>query len=211
MDGVDLENKCLSLKLLTINFPDGKQVQSTHKCNIHIPGLSNVLIGHIILHLEIASLIGIRLLCKAGCKVIFDDRKCDVVYNGNIILQGFKDPSTNMWMLPIPKGGVGTTHGSDSIGPHSAHMVLSHQVGHADAPTSAKVLGKHSPCMITGNLATNPTLPRLCPPPFPPSSTCHVHALCQHSGKCGQICTSGIVRPPHLNTQHFLKPHDVAS
>jgi hypothetical protein len=143
MEGVDIENKCLSLKPLTINLLDGTQVQSIHECNIHIPGLPTVLTGHIVPHLAIASLIGIRPLCKAGCTVIFDDKKCDIVYNGNIILQGFKDPSTNLWMLPILKGVVGTTQQSDSVGPHSAHMVSS--------------------CRNMGDLATDPTLP----PPGP--------------------------------------------
>jgi hypothetical protein len=112
MEGINIENNplfCLSLKPLTINLLDGTQVQSTHKYNSCILGLPTVLIGHIVLHLAITPLIGIRLLCKAGCTVIFDDKKCDAVYNGNIILQGFQDPSTNLWTLPIPTGVVGTT------------------------------------------------------------------------------------------------------
>ena len=75
MEGVNVENKCLSSKPLTINLLDGTQVKSTHKCNNCIPGLPTVLTGHIVPHLVIASLIGIRLLCKANCTVIFDDKK----------------------------------------------------------------------------------------------------------------------------------------
>jgi hypothetical protein len=74
MEGIDLKNKCLSSKP-TINLQDGTQEQSTHECNIHILGLPTVLTGHIVPHLVIASLIGIRLLCKANCTVIFDDKK----------------------------------------------------------------------------------------------------------------------------------------
>ncbi len=54
--------------------PDGTQVQSTHECNIHIPGLPTVLTVHIVPHLAIASIIGIRPLCKVGFTVIFDDK-----------------------------------------------------------------------------------------------------------------------------------------
>ncbi len=115
MDGVDVNNKQLSKKPLTINLPDGNTVQSTHRCNIVIPGLPIILTGYIVLHLAIASLIGVRPLCKAGCKVIFDDMKCDVIYDGKVILRGNKDPSTELWTLPIPMGRMGTTSGESLL------------------------------------------------------------------------------------------------
>ena len=101
MDGVDVDNKRIALKPLTVNLPDGRMVQSSHVCDIMIPGLPTVLTGHIVPSLSVASLIGIRPLCKAGCKVVFDDLKCDVIYNNTIILRGLKDPSTDLWTLPI--------------------------------------------------------------------------------------------------------------
>jgi hypothetical protein len=102
MEGVDVDNKRPATAPLMINLPDGKQILSTHVCDIQIPGLPTVLTGHIVPSLSIASLIGIRPLCKAGCKVIFDYKKCDVVFSGVVILRGFKDPSTDLWTLPIP-------------------------------------------------------------------------------------------------------------
>ena len=114
MDGVDVINKRVASKPLTINLPDGKKVQSSHVCDIEIPGLPTVLTGHIVPSLTVASLIGIRPLCKAGCKVIFDDLKCDVVYNGQVILRGHKDPSTDLWTLPIGKN-VRTTPGPNIL------------------------------------------------------------------------------------------------
>jgi hypothetical protein len=78
-------------------------------CDINIPGLPTALTGHIVPSLTIASLIGIRPLCKTGCKVAFDNTKCNVIFKGNVILRGFKDPSTDLWTLPIPNGTVGTT------------------------------------------------------------------------------------------------------
>jgi hypothetical protein len=102
MEGADVDNKCPAMAPLTINLPDGKRVQSTHVCDIQIPGLPTVLMGHIVPSLSIASLIGIRPLCKVGCKVIFDNKKCNVVFNGVVIIRRFKDPSTNLWTLPIP-------------------------------------------------------------------------------------------------------------
>jgi hypothetical protein len=33
--------------------------------------------------------------------VTFDNEKCEVIYNEDVILRGFKDPSTDLWTLPI--------------------------------------------------------------------------------------------------------------
>jgi hypothetical protein len=89
MDGVDVINKRVASKPLTINLLDSKKVQSSHVCDIEIPGLPTVLTGHIVPSLTVTSLIGILPLCKAGCNVIFDDLKC----NGCIQWQSyFKRP-----------------------------------------------------------------------------------------------------------------------
>jgi hypothetical protein len=85
MDGVDVVNKPVSPKPLTINIPDDQKVKSTHICDITNPGLPTILMGHIVPHLAIASLISIRPLCNAGCTVTFDKNKCDVVFNGKVI------------------------------------------------------------------------------------------------------------------------------
>ena len=85
MEGADVDNKRIAKKPLTINLPDGKQVVSTHVCDIYIPGLPTMLTGHIVPSLKVASLIGIRPLCKAGCKVVFDNEKCEVIFNNKVI------------------------------------------------------------------------------------------------------------------------------
>ncbi len=83
---------------LNINLPDGKIVHSTHICDVEIPGLLHVLEVHIVPALNVASLIGIQILCKVGCWVVFTDTACYVKYNGKIILQGTKDFSTDLWV-----------------------------------------------------------------------------------------------------------------
>jgi hypothetical protein len=85
MDGIDVENKRIATRPLTIKLPDGNKVMST--CDIHIPGLPTVLTGYIV--------------PKVGCKVVFDINKCKVMYNDKIILTGYKDPSSDLWSLPI--------------------------------------------------------------------------------------------------------------
>ena len=70
---LEMENVQIAINPLSINLPDGAIVKSTHTCDVVIPGLPTVLTGHIVRGLTMASLIGIRILCKAGCKVIFTD------------------------------------------------------------------------------------------------------------------------------------------
>ncbi len=89
------------MKQLAINLPNGSQVKSTHLWDITIPGLPIVLTGHIVPRLLIAFLIHIHVLCKAGCKVVFTKNYCNVIYKNKVILQGMKDPSTNLWTLPL--------------------------------------------------------------------------------------------------------------
>jgi hypothetical protein len=101
MEGAKAINKCCASKPLSINMPDGRKMKSTHICDIAIPGLPYILTGHIVPHLTVASLMGIRPLCNAGSTVTFDRDKCDVTYNGNVILRGYKDESTDLWTLPI--------------------------------------------------------------------------------------------------------------
>ncbi len=111
IDRVEVGNKRLTKKPLIINLPDGRKVKSAHECDINIPGLPCTLTGHIVPTLAVASLFGIRPLCKAGCKVIFDNKKCEVVYEEKVILRGFKDASTDLWTLLIPAKGMQTTPG----------------------------------------------------------------------------------------------------
>jgi hypothetical protein len=46
MEGADMVNKQVTTSPLTINLPDSKKIQSTHVCDIHIPGLPTVLVFH---------------------------------------------------------------------------------------------------------------------------------------------------------------------
>ncbi len=102
MAGTHMSNIRPALDALTINLPNGEIVYSTHMCNISIPGLPMILTGHIIPGISMASLMGIRVLCKAGCAVTFTNTKCEVKYKDKVvILNGIKDPTTDLWTLPI--------------------------------------------------------------------------------------------------------------
>ncbi len=96
MEGAKVTNKQFSKKTLTMNLPDGNKVMLTHICDINIPGLPTVLTGNIVLSLAIASLMGICPLYKAGCTVVIDNKKGDVMIKGKVILHGYNNPTTNL-------------------------------------------------------------------------------------------------------------------
>jgi hypothetical protein len=104
-------------------------MKSTHICDINIPGLPYVLTGHIVPYLTVASLMGVRPLCNAGCTVMFDCNKCDVNYKENVILQGYKDESTDLWTLPINKTSTTQTTlpqsaSGDDCAPHTMQPAI---------------------------------------------------------------------------------------
>jgi hypothetical protein len=113
MEGMPVLNKQKTTCPLKVALADGRRVLSTHMCDIIIPSLPTSLVGHIIPELSIASLFGIRVLTEVGCTVKFDDKKCVVKYNGKTILVGMKDPTTDLWSLPIVGPAGKTTHLND--------------------------------------------------------------------------------------------------
>jgi hypothetical protein len=68
MDGINVENKCIATKPITINLPDGRKVQSTHMCDFVIPGLPTPLVGHIVPNLAVASLLAFAHYARLGVK-----------------------------------------------------------------------------------------------------------------------------------------------
>jgi hypothetical protein len=115
-------------------------VRSTHICDVEIPGLPHVLEGHIVPALNVASLISIRILCKVGCRVVFTDTACYVKYNGKIILRGTKDPSTDLWVLPLTPKAINENQmklwTSQGIATISPNVQLRAGPGIARAPQS---------------------------------------------------------------------------
>ena len=42
-----------------------------------------------------------QFFCDAGCKVVFEQHKCRVIYEGRVVLVGTHSPTTGLWHLPI--------------------------------------------------------------------------------------------------------------
>jgi hypothetical protein len=99
--GVPVDNKQPATNPLTVDLPDGCQVESTHTCDVVVPGLPHLLVGHIIPNLAITTLFGIRPLCNMGCTVVFHEDRVDVWYGGKLILVGPRIMSMGLWTLPF--------------------------------------------------------------------------------------------------------------
>ncbi len=145
MANTPMKNVHIASNLLNINFLDGKMVHSTHICDVEIPGLPHVLEGHIVPAHNVVSLIDIRILCKVGCQVVFTDTVCYVKYNGKIILWGTKDPSTDLWVLPLTPDAISesqrkllTSQGDDEASTHTTKLQLRAGPGIAHPPQSLK-------------------------------------------------------------------------
>jgi hypothetical protein len=127
---------------LKVSLANGREVTSTHMCEVKISRLPVTLMGHIIPELSVASLFGIRVLTAAGCKVWFDNLKCTVWYNNRIILQGGKDQATNLWTLPI--GNVGMISCHDTVVIPLTAPVLSDAHAHAHYATTQIAFFTHT-------------------------------------------------------------------
>jgi hypothetical protein len=62
-----------------------------------------------------AHLFGIRVLTGVGCELIFSKSSCVVKYNGNIILMGSKDCTTDLWTLPLGTPRTITHHSNKAM------------------------------------------------------------------------------------------------
>jgi hypothetical protein len=106
-----------------------------------------VLEGHIVPNITMEPLIGIQILCKMGCIVVFTDTVCYVSFKSNVILTGYKDPSTDLWVLPITPDAINqeklwTSQGHDSVSPRANKILLCHHVEHAVVPAWATALAQ---------------------------------------------------------------------
>ena len=74
---------------LIVNFPDGERVKSTHTCKLDLPWLPRKAgEAHIVSGLAHTSLVSIKVVCDAGCKVIYDDQLFNVWYRKRPVWQG---------------------------------------------------------------------------------------------------------------------------
>ena len=141
MDGAPVTNIKTALDPVKVRAAQGAKIETTHTCDVNIAGLPT-LPGHILPELAQAFLISVRVLCRAGCRVIFDDQECRVYFKGQVFQVGYKDPATNLWIMPISEeGGVNKrlpnnfgikSQGSGVRAPHGRNFPFSKKpkIGH---------------------------------------------------------------------------------
>ena len=120
-----------------------------------------------------ALLLGIRVLCKAGCKVVFGDEKRQVTYNKSVILTGYKpcNPPISLLLKAINAGFLnGAQHLNAQMVRKYLMPSLATSKGHMKRPY--KGLWSTTP-KIKPTLATQP-LPAPLPRPIVPA---HYHNM----------------------------------
>jgi hypothetical protein len=136
MENTPVVKKRITCSPLKVALANGRNVFSTHECNVHIVGLPTVLTGHIIPDLSIMSLFRIQVLTEVGCEVHLNKHKCTVRYDNKIILEGGKDSTTDLWTFPI-----GSPHPSPSSTPTPD---TSSDIAHAHCDTTQITFFTHT-------------------------------------------------------------------
>jgi hypothetical protein len=195
---------------IQINLPNGRRVTFSHICDITIPGLPITLTGHIVPDMTMASLLVIWILCKAGCIVVFDDKTCCVYYKGKLILMGYKDPTSNLWMLPIGQDKLWTTPASNSEDPpctqnpawppYKMQQCTSLCCYSSGTAVSKSLYVQKSPS-VQINAATTRPLYRLCPTAsLDQPQICNVLLSPHNQNQYHEIHAPKSVQPTHIVT-----------
>ncbi len=164
--------------------------------------------GHIVPEMTMSSLLGIRVLCKAGCIVVFDNKTHQVNWLDELILTGYKDLKSNLWTLPISQEELWTTSASSLVDPRMHKILFSHHGKPNNAPACAakfKNSCQHMPCTevtvcpiwYSHNLAPVKIMPYC--PPWPALISQHSH-----------ITTQPKLMPRNSSNEVFTTPHLIA-
>jgi hypothetical protein len=87
---------------ITVRMPNGAGIQSSHTCTLDLPTLpTGSKQAHILPGLASHSLLSIAKFCDQGCIVQFARDGCRILQNGVVLLEGPRDPTTNLWLLPL--------------------------------------------------------------------------------------------------------------
>ena len=108
-------------------LPDGSTLQSTHTCNLDIPGLRPAATtAHIVPGLTHSSLLSTSVFCDAGYTIVYDTTGCHLYDGQQHLLTGTRDPNTRLWHFPIT--ATPTRDKEKSPTPNQVHNV--HTITH---------------------------------------------------------------------------------
>ena len=96
------ENKIQTNDGIFVNMPNNTRIRATHTCTVTIPGVPHAACsGHVFPHLN-TPLVSIAQLCDHDCVATLDKTSVVITRHNSTVLTGFRDPSTNLWRLPLP-------------------------------------------------------------------------------------------------------------
>ncbi|KAL7552133.1 hypothetical protein ACHAWF_015343, partial [Thalassiosira exigua] len=107
--GAPVSNIEKALKPLTVHLPNKDTIQSTHTCLLKRPDLS--------------SLISLKVLCDAGCTVTYEGDQCKVTYKNKQIWTGVREPTTDLWVLPLTPDATRSPPTSETLRQETANNV----------------------------------------------------------------------------------------
>jgi hypothetical protein len=86
---------------IQVLMPNKQHIRATHTCLLDLPALPlGARQAHLFPSLAYP-LISIGLLCDHGCTALFDQSKVTIHHENKIILTGQRDPTTNLWTIPL--------------------------------------------------------------------------------------------------------------
>ena len=120
-----VQNKQVTTNPISILLPNGNTLQSTHTCEVAIPGLRPAAkTAHVVPGLSHASLLSTAVFCDAGYTLTYDANACHVRDGPITILTGTRDSNTGLWLIPLTEDKPT----AETTPHHAAHNV--HTITH---------------------------------------------------------------------------------
>ena len=71
------------------------------------------------------NLVSVSVLCDAGCEVFFHGQGCEITFNGETIVRGWRDLTTNMWRISLlPDGGNNIIPADDGTSDITSEVIM---------------------------------------------------------------------------------------
>ena len=97
-------------------MPNGAIIASDAQATMNLPTIPmNAKIVHLFPDLQSHSLLSIGQLCDAGCEAAFTQQQVFVKYQNATILEGYRNPATRLWEIPVEI--------EEPLFPHQANQV----------------------------------------------------------------------------------------
>ena len=118
-----VQNKQITTNPISILLPNGNTLQSTHTCEVAIPGLRpTAKKAHVVPGLSHASLLSTAVFCDAGYTLTYDAKACHIRDGPITILTGTRDSNTGLWLIPLTEDKP-TTKPTPHHSAHNVHTI----------------------------------------------------------------------------------------